>query len=124
MYVILSIICFVVNYSAELMAFGVGGALFATGHLIQSVGNETATYIIKMLVPVCVVLSVILSSLITLIVWRHYEDTVSRGVRRWISNLTFFQNRVGYTAFTLIVSLVFNFMFIYSVAILLVCYVR
>ena len=80
--------------------------------------------IIKSLFPVCIVVSFILSVIMTVFVWRHYEETVSRGQRRWISNLKFFQNRVGFTIATLIESLLFNFFLLFAIAGLIVCYIK
>lgn len=124
MYAFLSLLCWVVTNFPEIIVIVVFFAYYSTGRLIQIVGENVAIGIIKSLFPVCIVVSFILSVIMTVFVWRHYEETVSRGQRRWISNLKFFQNRVGFTIATLIESLLFNFFLLFAIAGLIVCYIK
>ena len=124
MYAFLSLLCWVVTNFPEIIVIVVFFAYYSTGRLIQIVGENVAIGIIKSLFPVCIVVSFILSVIMTVFMWRHYEETVSRGQRRWISNLKFFQNRVGFTIATLIESLLFNFFLLFAIAGLIVCYIK
>ena len=107
MYIVLSILCYVVNNFPELIVPAGFLAYYSTGRLAMIIGDGAATTIVKTLIPICIVLSVLLSVIMTFFVWRHYEETVSRGIRRWMSNLKFFQNRLGYTIATFFESLLF-----------------
>ncbi len=124
MYVVLSVLCFVVNNFPELIVPAGFFAFYSTGRLSMTVGDGAATIIVKTLIPICIVLSVALSVIMTVFVWRHYEETVSRGIRRWISNLKFFQNRLGFTIATLVESLFMNFFLTYSIIVLIICQVK
>ena len=124
MYAFLSLLCWVVTNFPEIIVIVVFFAYYSTGRLIQIVGENVAIGIIKSLFPVCIVVSFILSVIMTVFMWRHYEETVSRGQRRWISNLKFFQNRVGFTIATLIESLLFNFFLLFAIAGLIVWYIK
>lgn len=124
MYIVLSILCFIVTNFPELIVPAGFLAVYSTGRLSEKVGDQTATVIIKTLIPICVVASAILSFIMTIFVWRHYEETISRGLRRWTSNLRFFQNRLGFTIATLIESFLMNIFLIYSAIVLLMCHFK
>lgn len=121
MYIVLSIICYVVNNFPELIVPAGFLAYYSTGRLAMTVGDAAATTIVKTLIPICVVLSIALSVFMTIYVWNHYEETVSRGIRRWMSNLKFFQNRLGFTIATFFESLLMNFFLTYFVIVLIIC---
>lgn len=118
MYILLSIICFVVTNFPELIVPAGVLAVYSTGRLSEKVGDDAAMVIAKTLIPICAVASVVLSLIMAVFVWNHYEETVSRGFRRWISNLRFFQNRLGFTIATLVEFLLMNFFLIYSIIVL------
>ena len=119
MYIVLFIICWMVSYFPVVLVSTGFLAYYSLGRLVMTVGDGLTTTIIKIVLPICLIVSVVLSVIMTVLVWRHYEDTVSRGKRRWMSNLKFFQNRVGFTAATLFESLVINFLLTFSVFLLI-----
>ena len=115
LYVVLTILCFIVNYFPELVVPAGLIALYSTGLLSAAVGNESAMAVIKALIPICIAAAFVLSFIITIFVWNHYEETVSRGIRRWISNVKFFQNRLGFTITTLFETFLIGLILIYSI---------
>lgn len=121
MYVFLSILCFIVNYFPELVVPAGVLPLYATGRLSSAIGDGPAMTVVKILIPICIVASVVLSVIMTIFIWNHYEETISRGLRRWISNVKFFQNRLGFTIATFFETLLINFFLVYSIAALAIC---
>ena len=90
MYAFLSLLCWIVANFPEIIGIVGFLAYFSIGRLIQVVGENATTGIIKMLFPVCVVISVILSIIMTVFVWRHYEETVSRGHLHFLPDPSWF----------------------------------
>lgn len=115
----LSILCFIVNYFPELVVPAGVLALYSTGRLSSTIGEGAAMTVVKVLIPICIAAAIVLSVLMAVFAWNHYEETVSRGLRRWISNVKFFQNRLGFTVATLFETILINFFLTYSVAALL-----
>lgn len=124
MYAFLSLLCWIVTNFPEIIGIVGFLAYFSTGLLLQIVGHDATTGILKILFPICIMVSCLLSIMMTIFIWKHYEETVSRGQRRWMSNLKFFQNRVGFSIATLIESLLFNFFLLFAIAVLIVCYIK
>lgn len=122
MYFILIIVSFVLKYAPEIIGIIAFFTFFSLGRLVQTIGNDATTEFIIKVFPICTITSAIISIVLMVFVWKHYEETISRGSRRWMSNLSFFQNRFGFTMVTLLESLVINFLLIYSiVALIVVC---
>lgn len=119
-YVILSIVCFLVKFFPGLFGCAVAGCWLATGHLVETVGDDQATNIVKTIVPLCIIVAAILSVFWAVFVWRNYEEMISKGLRRWTSNLKFFQNRIGFTIATLFESLMFNSCLLYIIVLFVI----
>ena len=115
MYVILSILCFIVNFFPELVVPAGVLALYSTGRLSAAIGDGQAVTVVMILIPICIVASDVLSVIMTIFAWNHYEETISRGLRRWISNVKFFQNRLGFAIATFLETLLINFFLVYSI---------
>ena len=124
MYVILSILCFIVNFFPELVVPAGVLALYSTGRLSAAIGDGPAMTVVMILIPICIVASVVLSVIMTIFAWNHYEEAVSRGLRRWISNVKFFQNRLGFAIATFLETLLINFFLVYSIVALAICLFR
>ena len=124
MYVILSILCFIVNFFPELVVPAGVLALYSTGRLSAAIGDGQAVTVVMILIPICIVASVVLSVIMTIFAWNHYEETISRGLRRWISNVKFFQNRLGFAIATFLETLLINFFLVYSIVALTICLFR
>ena len=108
MYIILSIICWIVTNLPTAIFLTFFLAVFCIGLMSQSIGEDLVNPFLEKTIPISAAASFVLSVIITIFVWNNYDEIISKGKRRWMSNLSFFQHRLGFSIATLVGSLLTN----------------
>lgn len=109
MYILLSLLCRIISNFPVMIALAGYSAYCSLGFLCMVDSNFSVSQI-KNIGIICAIASLILSIFTTIFAWNHYDETISRGLRRWTSNLDFFRGSVGFTLTTFFESIIFYFL--------------
>lgn len=114
MYILLSILCRIIsNFPVMIVLVGYS-AYYSLGYLCIIDSNISLSQI-KNTGIICAIISLILSIITTIFAWNHYNETISRGLRRWTSNLDFFRGAVGFSLTTFVEAILFYFLFLCTI---------
>lgn len=114
MYILLSILCRIISNFPVMIVLAGYSAYYSLGYLCMVDSNHSPSQI-KNIGIICAITSFILSILTTVFAWNHYDETISRGLRRWTSNLDFFRGSVGFTITTFFESIIFYFLILCTI---------
>ena len=111
--ILLSAICWIVN-NPSILFLSILLALAATGHMADVAGQETASILVVRLAIYSGIASCVPAALCASFMWHNYDETISRGLRRWLSTLGFFQHQLGSTIATFVIMMAFGFLLMFS----------